>query len=350
MTAFANQQNARALWFLANLIREPPNVDKVRAIAHLLSNQPEHQGAGLCVTCDQLNECLLVEHCTVFERIAVPNSAIYLDPDGISGGAATQAAAHAYQDASSFLEPAADTLLQYGMTWSRLTSLMEPDHLANLLRTAAALWAVLDHLAQDPARSSDADTLRTHLAEFLDSMVLSWFPIYALAVRRLASPFSTMLVDQITDNLLTCRNSLQIPVTHPTSPAIADHHLDPNAPSTTLQMIATWLCHPASSGLMITAHDITAMGRTLDLPRGFGRREMVFGNLMRSAAHLGMFPTLIEHLRDLAQTWQNALRVGRHRHPSLAPLVAPWMIRIANTERILATIKDDAQRFLENAS
>jgi hypothetical protein len=56
---------------------------------------------------------------------------------------------------------------------------------------------------------------------------------------------------------------------------------------TGLRSVARYLCAPARSGVLLTRSDIAALSERASMPRGFGSRVQMVGNLLINAAEYG---------------------------------------------------------------
>jgi hypothetical protein len=86
-------------------------------------------------------------------------------------------------------------------------------------------------------------------------------------------------------------------------------------------MIAAALTTPAITGLVITRDDITLLGRSYKVPRGFGQRTLLVLNLLRNAAGLDELDHIARGLDSLADEQQQFV------HNRIYDLDAPWLER-----------------------
>ncbi len=251
---------------LARLVRGPITVDLLAAAAidpRLLTDQPLEE--------------LAAAHLAAFDHGAFPHAGVFLEPEpGIGGDTATACA---------------DLWRRLGLPEDRWID--RPGHLASHLEALAWLCGAEADALSDTA-SAQARRMSRLQAEVLDRL-LSWLPQWTFAVPggwcgavagvcgELVVHHRLALVDQ--------ELPLSPPPSDETAPSLA---LDD--PNTGIRDIATFLTAPARCGVLLTAEHITAIGRELDAPGGFGPRRQRLGNLLRSAARFERWSGLIESL------------------------------------------------------
>jgi hypothetical protein len=70
------------------------------------------------------------------------------------------------------------------------------------------------------------------------------------------------------------------------------------------------------------------------LPRGFGDRQQMLLNLLRSAANYGGLSTILGELQDLAHSW-SAGYAEMALEPIMTPFASEWRSRTSKTADIL---------------
>ena len=103
-----------------------------------------------------------------------------------------------------------------------------------------------------------------------------------------------------------------------------------------LREIATGLCTPARSGLVLTRERIGAIAAALSLPAGFSERSQMLVNMFRAAAELDSLPQLLAALGSEADRWEARYAEWAAEYPSSAPIWREWRERLAATRALLA--------------
>jgi len=259
-------------------------------------------------------ERLAADHFHVFGMMAPPFEGLLVDPDAQVGNEATDALR--------------GTLAALGI---ELSPADEPEHLSTQLRILAALC---DH----PVAA----------ARFIDNHVLPWLLPYEAAVRRCDRPLPTALIAETLDLLFNHRGSIPAHAVAPIpSPAGAEDVTDVyklDHPETDLRTIATVLSRPAFSGILLTKHDITAISRSVNVPRGFGSRALMVQHLLRNAAQLDTLSAVLAALDDIARDQTDAVtrRIAASNTAWLRAGAVPWLDRIAATRAALDRIAREA--------
>jgi hypothetical protein len=250
---------------LARLVSGPITADLLAAAAidpRLVTEQP-------------LDE-LAAAHLAAFDHGAFPHAGVFLDAEpGIGGDAATACA---------------DLWRRIGLAEERWRD--RPGHLASHLEALAWLSGAEADALSDAA-GEQAERMRGLQAEVLDRLLL-WLPQWRVAVRggwcgAVAGVCGELVVHHRLD--LVGRG---VPLSAPSEQT--DPGLALDDPSTGIRDIAAFLTAPARCGVLLTAEHITAIGRELDTPGGFGPRRQRLGNLLRSAARFDRWSGLIESL------------------------------------------------------
>jgi len=274
---------------LARLVAEAP-VGEVGALARRLPGAASWMGA-------YSDDERAAEHYRVFHHELMPVSSVVLAVDGSVGGEPSQRVLHEMSRAG-----------QTANTRDR-----PPDHLADELLFVAR---------------ADLETG----SRFTSCHMAGWIPQMAEAVRRLASPMYTALMDRIVEllaervlagDVAPSPEALLTPL-----PEIEDPVDDPDA---SLTHIARFLGAPARSGLLLTRSDIAGLGRERRLPRGFGSRVRMIESLLRAAAEYDEMTYLGEALRRRVTSTRSALEAS----PLASGIwIDAWAHRLAVTERL----------------
>ncbi len=253
-----------------------------------------------------------------------PYASIFLDPAGLLGGDITEAVFRSYRQAGFQFQESSESADHLGH---------ELDLLAFLCGAEADAWQ--DAL---PAMIRPMADLQR---DFIDGHLLPWLPPLALALRQQGQPFYVALA-RLTLDLVTEHRATLSP-----GPA-ADFEL-PEPPDlllddqTGLKQIVDYLLAPVYSGLYLGRDDIGRLAKRRALPRGFGNRQQMLLNLLRSAAHYDGLEDILAALRASAAAWVAAY-AEMALEPALGPFAGVWQKRAAKTATMLEAMGDDLDR------
>jgi len=256
-----------------------------------------------------------------------PYESIFLDPSGLLGGLATDAVLNSYSQAG--FTPSPDSA--------------SPDHIGNELDMMAHLAG-----AEADAWEDDlpivAENMQRLQREFLQSHLLRWLFPFVVTVQRQDDPFFAA-VAQLTFELVSDhaqelgQTGLQPKVTQdlsgldlPIAPALMDDD------KTSLRDIAEFIVTPPYSGVYLGRDDVGRLAREIELPRGFGGRDQMLLNLIRTAVQYKTIPTLIDNLRAELGEWSGEYTAVFAQYPHIAPFIAPWQTHCQQTDQLLTDI------------
>jgi TorA maturation chaperone TorD len=256
-------------------------------------------------------------HHQLFGLNVLAYEAVFLDPDGLLEGPVTEAVGASYRrggrrnpDPSSSLD-ALDAELAYLAFLCGAEADALRDGLPDAAHRAAALQTAF---------------LREHL--------LRWLPAAAIAVARQGDAFYTAVVGLLLGLVDSHVDALSpAPVTP--LPATTDLLSDEK---TGLRDLAAYLTSPSFSGAFLSRDAVAALARRQNLPRGFAGRSQMLVNAWRAAASFDAVQPFVAALRALFQAWESDYVALATAHPALAPAVAPWRARVAETEALLAVL------------
>jgi len=281
-----------------------------RLLSELLLHGAASCGADEIATIDPEavdSDELDTQYVAAFDLGVPPYASTFLERDGMVGGAVTRAAADAMQRDGEL--PVTDEV------------------------GACHLGVLLGHAARLCATGRDRDAAR-----FVARHVLPWLPAHLFALESLPVPFWTRVV----------RVALDVAVAHvgeapqPVASVGTDEDDPLRDPGAGLREVAAYLAAAARCGVFLTDAECSRIGRTLDLPRGFGPRRARIETLLRSAAEYdGLVPlcdaldAVLMHrrarLHQLAEEWADAAALQR------------WTDRIDATRCMVATLRAGAQ-------
>jgi len=250
---------------------------------------------------------LAAEHHRAFEWSAFPHQGVYLDPDGWADGGSSIALRRLF------------TEIGFAARQD-----LPADHLTNLL--GALALSLQDEAGGDHRLEQ----------QLLDRHLLRWLPAFVAAVRRLRLAFPAALASQLEDLALYHREILaaQVPV--------PDFKLDPipsllDDPETSLADIASYLLAPVRSGLFLSREDILFVVRGSGCFCGFGDRQTMLLNALRTAVQHERLSALCEALSSLHHGWERRL-VGRVAAGLPDELARPWIERSTDSRALLQVL------------
>jgi hypothetical protein len=177
------------------------------------------------------------------------------------------------------------------------------------------------------------------VAEFLDACVLSWLPALVVAAEAdLDGRFWPRVLHATLE--LTAEHRLALARPRGKVPTLPRE--DPLADERTgLRQIAEHLLTPAASGLFLSRNDIARLGRTHELPRGFGSRVIMLDNLLRSAVEHGRLADLLGSFDAVLVERADALgRIGVELE--LDDIVAVWQAGIEHSRQLVRALQGSA--------
>ncbi|NNE45876.1 MAG: molecular chaperone TorD family protein [Rhodothermales bacterium] len=109
-----------------------------------------------------------------------------------------------------------------------------------------------------------------------------------------------------------------------------------SAEKTGLRDLAEYLCRPALAGMVVTRTRVEQIARDLGLPRGFGDRSLMLGNLFGAAGNYGVVAELITEIKAVAIDWQRYFEsLESSEQNVLAESALAWSERVGVTLSLL---------------
>lgn len=260
------------------------------------------------------------DHEYVFGQSVHPYVGVFIDEAARAGGPATSKAQAALEQIGYAADPTGPGL----------------EHLATMLRALAFLSG-----AEVDARRDEQTDILEHLEDlsrrFIDAEILPWLALFTDAVLRTERAWPVALATHIDELVRLHRETLGgDPAAEPI--ALPESELDLEAEGSSLRDIAHHLAIPAFTGVLISRHDVTVIGRRYRAPRGFGPRHRLVHTLMHSAVGyevldevLGEFTALVQRQLDLMA---DTARVGKAAQYVGASYVERGEATLALLERI----------------
>ncbi len=205
------------------------------------------------------------------------------------------------------------------------------DHIAGELALLAFLCGAEADARRD-GLDATANEVVARQAEFLADHLLRWIAPFVAAVQRTGAPFYRELAALTLDFVANHTSAhLSAATSVPLSPAALSLEDD----ATDLRAIVNHLLQTPASGIYLARADLMRLGRTFNLPRGFGDRRQLFLNLLRTAATYDAFITLVNALADDANDFDQRYAAMAAGHPTLTPWITPWREQAQATEELL---------------
>jgi len=251
------------------------------------------------------------DHQHLFGFNIFPHESIFLDPAGLLGGPVGEAVLHSYRRAG----------------YDARTSSENADHIGHELSCLAFLCGAEADAWQDD-QPAVAERMATLQEKFLDRHLLRWLPVLVLAIGRQNQPFYSALVDLVLDLAISHRaNPDQVGADAFSLPEPPDLLADEQAG---LKDIVSFLLTPTYSGIYLARDDIGRLARRQTLPRGFGGRQQMLQNLLRSAANYDTLELVLQDMSELIKGWETAYATMAN-DAVIHPFSKVWQARATGT-------------------
>ena len=263
------------------------------------------------------------EHYQLFVHNVFPYESIFLGDDGLLGGTITEGVAGFYQRIG--FVPASDE---------------SADHISTELSAMAYLcFAELDAIEDEIPHQ--VERLRQLQRRFLDEHLMRWLPAFVFAVEQQDPNIYADVVRQsfelvcrhraqLGDDLMATSNSFVLTVP---PDLLADE-------KTSLRDIARYLLTPAYTGFFLSVADIRRIGARFRVPHGFGKRQQILTNLLRTASDYDLFPDIMADFNALATQWQKQFEAIPALHTDIRLV---WIERLEATSTVLTTMETMAR-------
>ena len=180
---------------------------------------------------------------------------------------------------------------------------------------------------------------RMQQRQFLDTSVLTWLPAFLAAVQAERHPFFNTLAQMALEVVVDHRDALSNGLAGKPPFELPQPELDLEDPKTSLRDIAKHLLNAGHSGVFISRDVLRGWSRSGQLPAGFGARQTMLNNLLRSSVDYdGLIQVLdfaLEHLAAAREIHTQYLTGGE----PYATFAAQWLQRIDATSATLVSIK-----------
>ena len=258
------------------------------------------------------------EHYHLFVHNVFPYETIFLGDDGLLGGIITENVNAFYQRIG--FQPDMDE---------------SADHISAELNAMAHL-CFAEYDAIEDQIPHEIQRLRQLQRYFLDNHLLRWLPVFCIAIQQQEHNVYAEVVFQsfelvcnhrvyLGDDLMA--NGRQFELAMP--PELLANE------KTSLRDIASYLLTPAYTGFFLSNNDIKRIGSILRIPHGFGKRQQILTNLLRTASDYELFSEILSAFREQASDWQEQL----FRMSTLPTHIQTiWVNRLQNTIKVLNEI------------
>ena len=176
------------------------------------------------------------------------------------------------------------------------TSFDSPDHIS----TQLAFLSFLSHAEMNESSFSNqypevSPTQRVQ-AEFLQNQLIPWSLPFLCAIKAQPHSFYAEVAELTQSLLIHHLQEYEFDIPRSFSlPTPLDILKDKKAG---LKQIAEYLVRPIYSGVYFSKRDIKVIAGRLNIPTGFGSREQLLGNVIRSAISFDAFSVLVCALKD----------------------------------------------------
>ncbi|MEM7335198.1 MAG: molecular chaperone TorD family protein [Chloroflexota bacterium] len=262
-------------------------------------------------------EQLAAQHYDLISHQIFPYESAFLSEDGMLGGEVANQVLHYFEQIRLPLE----------------TAVSEPDHIGWELYALSFLCGAEADAWEDGLQEV-ALRMQHQQQRFLESHLLRWSPAFLVGVLRQERPFYTAIGELLWGLLTThykhSESVLSSPLTLPEPPnVLADEKAG-------LRDIVAVLIRPCYAGWFISRRDITVLSRQFELPHGFGSKEQMLLNLLRSAVQYDAMPQLLNQLIDMAEQWEKAYE--QLAEGEIGGFIRPWQNRLHQTKNFLSHI------------
>lgn len=291
----------RAYDLLGGLFRRgPTRLEHLRAVAALAPHVPE-----------VVDDDVQAAHFGLFGRELPPYEGVFRDERALLGGEATTAVRRA-MTAGGFSPDDSDA---------------EADHIGSELAFLAHLCGAEADAWRD-GLDSTAERIAALQQDFLTLHLLRWLPPFVVAVEDADRGLYAE----------AARLVLALAADHAGEPLETDLPEVPNIlanEKTGMRQIGDFLAVPVQVGALASPTQIKAMGRAAGVPAGFGKRGMMFENLLQSAIRNDRLPELL----GAVDGWF----AEREARLAALPGGGPWARRVAETRAMVGRIGEAAE-------
>jgi len=200
----------------------------------------------------------------------------------------------------------------------------------------------LDHL-ENSKGEFDGHLLKKTRQAFLKESLFDWILPLKVSMHYQPSRVFQKIVDQLFETLLgeivplEERNNIFLPP-YPEE-FLAKNFIE--SEETRLKDIISYLLNPYLSGIFLTRTAIVEMGRSLDIPFGFGERKSLLDRLFKEAGQYEVTTKLIILFRDHFGEWKGHYKKAPQ---NLGPYKDFWCQKVENTLDLFSMIDETLEK------
>jgi putative dimethyl sulfoxide reductase chaperone len=171
--------------------------------------------------------------------------------------------------------------------------------------------------------------------EFLCGHLLSWAPICCLAVERNAHlPIYRKLGAVTRESLMQDAEGLcRLVVPRPNRREEESEERD-------LHWVVDRMIAPARCGIFLSRQDLYAIGQRVEVPVGFGDRQLMLASLLRGSGSNERVKETLGELQNIVGDWERSYTGWKENYPRAAALWEPWLRRAETTSVLLAEMQE----------
>jgi hypothetical protein len=274
-------------------------------------------------------DALAADHFALLGLDVFPFASAYLEADGRPGGST-----------SDFVSRLAISLGETG------ASSESPDHISSECDVLSRLCLVKAEMVPG---GGDPQRVLRHEHDLLDHL-FQWLPVFKHALSEGGGSLHCNMAEWMLDIAVDHKRSLA---------AAADEDVGfrlPELPDllstekTGLRDLAEYLCRPALAGMVVTRTRVEKIARALGLPRGFGDRSLMLGNLFGAAGNYGVVTELITEIKTVARGWKGYFEsLESAEQDVLAEAALAWNERVGVTLSLLDHIDQRVSDIAESS-
>ncbi len=305
-----------AFAFLGKMLLKAPKAEDVKMFERLVDQDLAYEYAN--------DDDLASDHFRIFSQEVHPYESYFLEPDGKVGGALSHEVLTMFKTAD-FVRDEIDNELA-------------ADHLAFELLFLAYIYSQEAH-ATEMQKSDITEEWQDLEARFNDQHVMNWLIPVTVAIEAERHPLYSRIAAFIRDIAVDRASSVWQKIGYQPSPlklaALPKEGKFLDDKETSLKDIAHFFLNPSWCGFYLSKGQIASIGRSLNLPTGFGTRKNLLENLINSGRDFDKLQVVLEGMRTTIAYWRDAYMTYTSLMPSK---VEAWLERLDFSERILETM------------
>ncbi|MDX2470511.1 MAG: molecular chaperone TorD family protein [SAR324 cluster bacterium] len=172
---------------------------------------------------------------------------------------------------------------------------------------------------------------KAEAGQFLSSQVLTWLPIFAIALKQTENFFFSHLANHLLDVSQKLYKELNPGLFPPELPKLEQEILE--NPETGLKDIAKYLLTPGLCGFYLTQFRLKKLANQLEVPFGFGTRSQILPSLIFSSIDYSKAIPLLSGLQEVTKEWSDELKAIK------LPSCQTWLDQVEITRGLLAKMQ-----------